>query len=337
MARESWIALGLCTLLAACGGRDEEDTTGINVTVTADDTGDASDTNTTGPMKFDVSGDETGMQDGGDEAAEDGCKKVDLLFVIDNSGSMEDEQINLINSFPGFINEIQTQLADTEGYHVGVTTSDLYALNGPGCLTEGALVTQSTQGVCGPYAEGFNFMTEMDDLNTTFSCAANVGINGDGNERPMQTMNLAVSPALNGPGQCNEGFIRDDALLVVVIITDEEDDHEIDGCLQQPQPGSNGEPAQWYQTLVTAKSNVESNIVVLSLVGPAGPDPAMCPALDKCSGGIIGAETAFRIIEFTQMFTNGLIGRVCEPTYDQFFSEAVGKIKSACDNFLPPG
>ena len=26
---------------------------------------------------------------------------------------------------------------------------------------------------------------------------------------------------LGGPGECNEGYIRDDALLVIVVITDE--------------------------------------------------------------------------------------------------------------------
>src|SRR5688572_13939494 len=32
----------------------------------------------------------------------EGCKAVDFLFVIDNSGSMSDEQDNLTASFPGF-------------------------------------------------------------------------------------------------------------------------------------------------------------------------------------------------------------------------------------------
>ena len=32
-----------------------------------------------------------------------GCSKMDLLFVIDNSGSMGEEQTNLIANFPTFI------------------------------------------------------------------------------------------------------------------------------------------------------------------------------------------------------------------------------------------
>ena len=303
----------------------------------ADEADDMSDT---GPKLDTVSEESEGTAESGDPT-EEGCKKVDLLFVIDNSGSMADEQINLVNSFPSFIDEIQTQLEDADGYHIGIITSDLYTFD-QGCLQEGSMVTQtggadSSNAVCGPYVEGHRYMTEMDDLDQTFACAGQVGTGGDGNERPMQTMISALSPAMNGSGGCNEGFLRDDALLVIVIITDEEDDHEVDGCAQLPQPGSNGEPGGWYAGVVAAKSGQEQNIVVLSLVGPPGPNPAACPPLDKCAGGIEGAEVANRVVSFTTMFTHGIVGRICEPSYATFFAEAVSVIDSACDDYDPIG
>ena len=178
-------------------------------------------------------------------------------------------------------------------------------------------------------------MTEA-DLGQNFACAAQVGISGDGNERPVQALQAAISESMNAPGACNEGFVRDDAILVVVIITDEEDDHEVDGCDQLPQPGSAGEPAGWYQGIIARKAGVETNVVMLSLVGPTDPS-SLCPALDKCAGGITGAEPGARLVELTNSFTHGFIGRVCEPTYDQFFGQAVGVIESACDGFIPPG
>jgi hypothetical protein len=292
-------------------------------------------------IKFDMPTDESGGTAESGDNMDSGCEKVDLLFVIDNSGSMSDEQINLVNSFPSFIDEIQTQLVDTEGYHIGIITSDLYLFD-QGCQQEGSMVTatggvDSSASVCGPYAEGHRYMTELDNLDVAFSCAGQVGTGGDGNERPMQTMQAALSSGLNGPGGCNEGFLRDDALLVIVIITDEEDDHEVDGCAQLPQPGSNGEPAGWHAGVVAAKAGVETNIVVLSLIGPPGPDPAQCPALDKCNGGIAGAEIADRVAAFTTMFTHGSIGRICEASYAQFFATAVSVIDSACDGFEPIG
>ena len=48
----------------------------------------------------------------------------------------------------------------------------------------------------------------------------------------MLTMFAAVS-TLNVPGQCNEGFLRKDALLVVTFITDEEDTWP---CLRSTKP-----------------------------------------------------------------------------------------------------
>jgi hypothetical protein len=260
--------------------------------------------------------------------------------VIDNSGSMEDEQSNLLAAFDGFISSIQTQLSGVDSYHVGVITTDGNVVNTAGCNVEGALVTQTSgigasNATCGPYSTGANYMTEV-DLGAGFACAAQVGISGDGDERPIQATQAAISENMNAPGACNDGFVRDDAILVVVIITDEEDDHEIDGCNQLPQPGSAGDPAGWYQGLIARKNAVETNIVLLSLVGPTD-SASLCPALDKCTGGIDGAEPCTRLVELTNMFTYGFIGRVCEPTYNTFFTEAVGVIESACDGFNPQG
>src|SRR5262245_13379481 len=55
------------------------------------------------------------------------CDKIDILFVIDNSGSMGDEQVNLASNFPMFGQLIDTYVnssGKTLDYHVGVTTTD---------------------------------------------------------------------------------------------------------------------------------------------------------------------------------------------------------------------
>ena len=69
-------------------------------TETGSETGTPGTTN--GGLKLDV-----GVGDTTTGAPAMGCRKVDFLFVIDNSGSMSDEQQNLINSFPSFIQTIQ--------------------------------------------------------------------------------------------------------------------------------------------------------------------------------------------------------------------------------------
>lgn len=314
------------------GGTTEATPTTGGVIESGSETSSGSGAETTGGMKFDLPvTPDAGRMSG------TVCRKVDLLFVIDNSQSMLDEQQTLVASFPEFVATMQAQLANADSYHVGVTTTDAYVYNQQPCVLEGALVTRtggmgSSNMTCAPYTSGKRWMDETEDLASKFACAGQVGTYGHGDEIPMHTMLRAVSPELNAPGACNDGFIREDALLVVVVITDEEDDHEEAGC-GPVEPGSPGEPIDWFNGLVAAKGGVESNIVVLSLIGPVDPQ---CPKLDKCGGGLDGAEVSNRITQFTEMFTNGSVGPICAPSYEQFFADAISVIDSACEEFTPP-
>lgn len=174
------------------------------------------------------------------------------------------------------------------------------------------------------------------DLAATFACVALVGTNGSGDERPMEALSVALGTMMNDVGGCNEGFVRDDAVLVLVVITDEEDDHEdmAQACMV-PFDGSSGEPPDWHQAVVDAKLGVDENAVVLTLFGPVAPDPT-CPALDKCGGGLTGAEPGPRVSAFTKMFTRNLVGQVCAMDYDEFFADAVALVENACEDFVPP-
>jgi hypothetical protein len=61
-----------------------------------------------------------------DFPSEQGCTKVDILFVIDNSGSMSEEQSNLAANFPQFIAKLEEYRtpADTQlEYRVGLTST----------------------------------------------------------------------------------------------------------------------------------------------------------------------------------------------------------------------
>lgn len=268
-----------------------------------------------------------GVQPDAGPPPEEGCTKVDFLFVIDNSGSMADEQDNLTASFPGFIAGIQSSLAQVDEYQVGVVTTDAYGPNtaSPGCNVLGGLVTRtggsdSSSSVCGPYAAGNNFMTEADDLNTAFACAADVGTAGDGCERPMDAMSNVLNKTV---GQCNNGYLRDDALLVLVIITDEYDGAgDPEGC------NSSGDPMSWYDTVVASKLGIPENAVALGLLNYAG---GPCPPADQVYNG-------GNIVNFVSTFgPNGFLGGICEPDYGPVFAQAVGIIEEACNNFTPPG
>ncbi|MDC0718311.1 hypothetical protein [Nannocystis bainbridge] len=312
--------------------------------------------------------------DGGrpDDPAASGCAKADFLFVIDNSGSMADEQANLIASFPGFIATI-TQTIAAQDYHImAVPTDDGQAAglstkcNDDGCACMPApICCQKTCELFGKDCNGFacdalpigacdqvygrgniygatgnrcpiaderRYMkADQPDLAGTFECVANIGTHGSGAEKPVLATLEAVSAALNGPGGCDEGFLRDDAILVVIIITDEEDDNAIAG------EGTPGLPKEWHEQLIAAKHGDTDAVVVLGLVGDGNLSGSVCPPGGGPNMDGTGAEPCPRLQEFVDRFDNGVIGSVCATDYTPFFSEAVGVIDFACDVFVPVG
>lgn len=264
---------------------------------------------------------------GGSAPAE--CPNVDVLFVIDNSGSMADQQQSLIASFGGFVKGMQERLSGAKSYHVGVVSTDDYGGNN-GCGQIGDLITQtsgpsSSKAVCTPFAGGGRFLTEAEaDLATKFSCVAQIGVGGNDDERPARAFMNALDPKRNAPGACNAGFSRQDSLLVLVIITDEDD--VPDGCdgTSCMTNGSGGTPDDWSATVVQHKGGIEQNIVVLSLIGRKLDNPC-------------GAVPASKMLGFANNFgENGFIGDVCATSYDQFFVDALPVIDKACGNYIPP-
>jgi hypothetical protein len=285
-----------------------------------------------GPM-FDL-----GVPDAG--ASDEGCTRVDLLFVVDASYSMQDEQDNLVASFPGFVAGIADRLGDAHDWHVGVVTTEAYEWNDDGCDEAlGQLVTRtggkySSGQACGPFAQG-RFMTIEDDLSTSFACAADVGIQGDEWERPMEAMLTVVEGAHTEPGGCNEGFLRDDSLLVVVVITDEADGPGDPEGSDVPTQTSAGTPESWFADLVAARGGIESNIVVLALGMFAG---GPCPPIEDGAGHVEGGVfDGANLHAFVGMFTHGFAGGICEPSYDAYFEQAVDVVATACEGFEPQG
>lgn len=294
-------------------------------------------------LKLDVAAVETdALDDGG---STEGCEKVDFLFVIDNSGSMGDNQDSLIASFPGFIQSIQSTLTDAQDYHIMVVDTD--AQWGGECellcaaffntcpaipqypcgvvpeacnatLGAGVVHTMASDAPNVPcdFSTGARYMDSTEpDLSAAFQCAAKVGSDGDGNERPMGAMVGALSQDLAQPGSCNEGFVREDAILVVTIITDEEDD------------GSNGLPAGWYANVISSKLGDANAIVMLGLINDTDAAMPVCPP---------DSQDPAKLRTFVDMFPNSIRGSVCGASYNDFFQQAVDLIDTTCEEFIPP-
>ncbi len=281
----------------------------------------------------DGDGDGAGGVDAGptdDGASAMGCPDVDVLFVIDDSGSMADQQDSLVASFPGFVAGMRERLRSAQSVHIGVVTTEDYAGNPAACRGIGNLITStagpsSSNRACGPFASGSSWMSATEpDLTAKFACSGKPGAGGDSDERVARALINALDPARNAPGACNAGFSRPESLLVVVIITDEDDVPDgCDGMGVCKTYGSGGTSAEWYQQVVAHRGGHAGNIVVLSLIGRS---------LDNTCG----ATPAARLLGFTNRFgDNGVIGDVCAASYDQFFLGALPVIDTACQRWEP--
>jgi hypothetical protein len=237
------------------------------------------------------------------------CDRADLLFVVDDSPSMQIHQRDLVENFPAFLDGVDRIAAQGTDLHVGVTTTDAYYGNPEACQVFGALVTQtvginSSDATCGPYAEGANYMTSADPLAEAFACAAKVGTLGDEREQPLAAVLAALDPT-SPAAPCNAGFLRDDAILVVVLLTDERD--------QSPNS-----PERLALDLRTLKGGNDDAIAVVSLIDDGTP----------CSSG---AETCYdtRLFKFTRSFSHGFLGSI-DGDYAEHFDRAVDVVADVC-------
>jgi hypothetical protein len=172
--------------------------------------------------------------------------KVDVLFMIDNSSSMEPMQLQLRTHFGDFF-KVFEDLAAAGTYadlHIGVVTSDYGAgdqTNG-GCeaspggqkgylQTAPAPIVSNPPANCAPpmgapyiayaFSAGGTPVTNLPGgaaLIDEFTCMASVGAGGCGFEHQLESVYAALHN-----NQQNAGFLRSDALLTVVFVTNEDD------------------------------------------------------------------------------------------------------------------
>jgi hypothetical protein len=156
-------------------------------------------------------------------------RQADILFVIDNSGSMKEEQDSLRANFSGFMDILKTLEGGMPDVHIGVATSDLGTSATDGSSLAGGAFGCTAHGddggmhgaamVTGKFLvdDGHGNTNYSGTLESAFSAMADVGTAGCGIEQHLGSMKRALeNPA-------NTGFLRTDAYLAVIVIGDEDD------------------------------------------------------------------------------------------------------------------
>ena len=127
----------------------------------------------------------------------------DVLFVVDNSGSMASHQQRLADNAPRLFQHVVDSGVD---YHVGVVTTDV---DDP--VEAGRL--QVRQG-------SFWIQPRTPDQAARFGQMVALGVEGSIHESGRAATFAALQPRDDG---FNAGFLRDDASLHVIVVSDEDD------------------------------------------------------------------------------------------------------------------
>lgn len=169
--------------------------------------------------------------------------KLDILWVIDNSGSMSEEQANLSENFnefmPAFIdNNIDFQMAIT-------TTDPTRSTVDFGSDKCGKLVAGS---------ENLNSISAKSDaaaVIASFESLMKVGTSGSGNEQGLNAVNC-FSAKNDNLINVQKKFFRPDAYLAIVYVSDEEDS----------SPGSAADAIAALQARVSEAHKVKAYAIV---------------------------------------------------------------------------
>jgi hypothetical protein len=316
------------------------------------DGGGAGDADSDSDADADADADTVPEGDGGLAA---GCQMMDILFVIDDSGSMACEQTMLGQAFPQFvqvIDQFNNANASSVDYRLGVTStgrSVKYTTKIPGLGSlplnekgmDGKLAT--TNGLTDPWIDGPG---DPATISSQFSSLANLGTGGPGYEMPLEAMRMSLQKM--EPGEVNDGFLREDALFIVVVITDEDDCSRMDNDFTVGMESCNTSPIKHnlvdleeYRNYMNDKFGGFEQWVFVAIAGKDGCDgtsyPISCgdPEAD-------GANKAVRLQNFVANYVNdgpydnGLFSDICTTNLSDALAQALDKMEVACEEYQPP-
>lgn len=204
---------------------------------------------------------DAGLSDDGNEQCSPETDKLDVLFMVDNSNSMAEEQTALAAQIPYLVRAISTGDLDQDGtpelghapnVHFGAISSDMGAGGNrvPSCDTnpnfgdDGILNTHGNVALADcqlTYPSFLEFQpgndpTAAESFAHDFTCVAQMGTGGCGFEQQLEATLKALTPSTCTDSWCefrggtrgratddNSGFLRPDSVLVVVELTDEND------------------------------------------------------------------------------------------------------------------
>ena len=296
------IAVLMALALAACGSVSGEPGDGTG------DGGDGGPGDATGDVPGDVPGDATG--DG-----EERLCTIDLVFSVDNSGSMQEE-------IRDFRDNVWPDLADALiAVSGGAGGEPFRAAVIDACPDPASFHTRGESGEC-DFESGEVWMeSDSSDLQGEFQCVGDIwdgdrtctGDNDD--EQPASAAAEALSSPWTDPDGPNHGFVRSGALLIVIAITDED---------ETPVPRATAE--EIFDRIVAVKGGDPKKVVFLGIGGAT-----------DCSGPYGNADEALMLKMITDLFIaeeRGIFWDLCAGSLADGLTDAMTVIDVACEDLI---
>lgn len=237
---------------------------------------------------------------------------VDVLWIIDNSGSMSDDQASLAAGFSAFAPYLQNLNLD---FHLAVVTSDMDDPTESGRLIGSPLILDAN----------------TPNLEAAFAANAQVGSQGSGVEQGLAAIKAALSdPLLSGP---NAGFLRPDAILEVVILSDE-DDHSLLPGVSEPSQAQQDDPT-WCNTNCVGTGNYVGFLLGLKGGNAAKVNVSAIVTTDSGCAGVNGSTIGSRYVEVANEL-HGAVGSICSDDYTPLLDQ-IGSIVASLATAFPLG
>jgi hypothetical protein len=291
--------------------------------------------------------------------------KIDILWMVDSSGSMAPHQNNLADNFNAFIGQFVAKGLD---YHMAVASTDAWIrernYNGGTCWSNpnpgqdpnliyrssaDCLDTKATFGqlthfrdgdIYGPQGgsathSGTYLITSLmspASVMSLFSTNIRVGIRGDGSERGFQSLRAVLRRNENGSvgygGETHtalSGFRRPEAFLAVIVVADEED-----------------QSRKFNNNLYSGITEYRNAFLTFldGYTGAAAPgdrkysvSSIVMEDEDNCSYQVNPAATeGLRYVAVSQA-TNGVVGNICSPDFSSDLDLIASRIASLATRF----
>lgn len=247
-----------------------------------------------------------------------GCEHIDILFVVDGSLSMAEEQEALRGTngppvFAEFTDALAIELDTLQDIRIGVISAE---------PDDVVLHTHLNQPAFAPTPETDCGLTEpwivapSDDLEAQFACVAATAATST-----LETTSRNAGEALTAAE--NAGFLRDDSVVFVVMLTDED------------TLGLGATRVQEHELLLSAVGGDRDRLVVLAIAG----DPGVFEAPKTTCLGPYGTATPGRRLDsVVRTFgERGITSDICAGDLAQVFDDALGDLVQACVSFVPEG